>query len=181
MVCQKYWKKVEKKLTGEVLSDKYPTKELNKYEASTINVFDEYEIPREVIYGMAKAEGGKIGSYNLFNIGANDENPGNAVNYKSQDEATIAIAKLLAGTFTKENEIKDTRYKEAWENRDNPVKMLKMIETAKFAGDPKTWKQRSIDEAAKIGKKGAGLYYDSWSEFVMATADWKKWHSNKRD
>lgn len=168
-------KKVEKKLTGEVMSDKYPTKELNKYEADTVKIFDEYEIPREVIYGMAKAEGGKIGSYNLFNVGAVDSDPKKAINYKSQNEATIAIAKLLTGTFTKEDKTKDTKYKEAWQNRDNPVKMLKMIEAAGFAGNPDTWKERSIKDG------GAGINFDHWSDFVMATPEWKKWYNKKKD
>lgn len=159
-----------------------PDVKMTKKEEATVETFDKYEIPREVIYGMSQAETGSgertVGSNNIINIGSYDKDPrGNTIHYKSLEEASTASAKLLSGVFTKANGKVDTRYKEAWENRDDPVKMLKLIEKAGFAGDPKTWKARSIDQDPK---NGAGLYFDSWSDFVMATKGWKRWHEARQ-
>ena len=152
---------------------KYSGIETNAKEKPVVTIFDEYDLPREVIFGIASAEGGKIGSNNIFNIGAYDSDPGAAINYKSPEEGALAVAKLLSGTFTKADGRVDTKYKEAYDNRDNPAKMLEMIQDAGYAGDPATWKKRSADSG------GAGLYYDSWSEFIMDTQGWKKWSGEK--
>jgi len=154
---------------------KYDDAPMTDYENKTVETYDQYEIPREVIYGMIQAEGGRIGSNNVLNIGAYDSDPSKAINYDSQEKSATASAKLLSGTFRKESGKIDDRYKEAWENRDDPVKMIKLIEQSGFAGDPKTWKERSANSG------GAGLTYDSWSEFVMDTEAWHKWYEVRRN
>jgi hypothetical protein len=134
--------------------------------------FDQYEIPREVAYGIADAEGGKIGENNIYNIRAYDSNPQAALDFGSMEAAATAAAKLLSGQYQRSNGKTDTRYKDAYERRADPAEMLKLIMLAGFAGDPSTWKQRSAAQG------GAGLKYDSWDSFVKDTPGWKKWSGN---
>ena len=140
-----------------------PTPVPDQYEKTTMETFDNYKVPREVAYGIAQAEGGRIGKNNRFNIGAGDANPQNAWNFETPlHEATVA-AKLLSGQS-------DARYAETQKYLKDPDGYLKAVENANYAGDPKTWKIRS----AKQG--GAGNIYNSWSDFVKNTAAWKKWY-----
>jgi hypothetical protein len=152
---------------------------MNEVEDKTWDTFKNYEIPPQVAYGIATGEGGKIGSNNLYNIGAHDSNPDNAVNYDSQEQAATAAAKLLSGTFRKDDPVNgplDTRYLDAWNKRQIPVEMLRAIEEAGYAGDPKTWKQRSIEQGKKSGVRGAGEIYDKWSNYIMDTEGWNRWN-----
>lgn len=127
-------------------------------------ILSSYEIPLPVFYGMRDAEGGVIGSNNPMNIGAFDSNPTAAVNYPTPEEGIEAFARLISG---------DKRYEKAYKLRNNPEAMLQAIMDAGYAGDPKTWKQRSIDT------KGAGSTYDTYSEFVKDTPGWRKNYKKK--
>ena len=51
--------------------------------------------------------------------------------------------------------------------------MLKGIRDAGFAGDPKTWKARSI------AQKGAGQFFDTWDEFIRNIQATRKWKGRK--
>lgn len=146
-----------------------PTPVPDEYEKMTMETFDKYEIPRSVAYGIGKAEGGVR---NRFNIGAHDSNPTGAPIWGELETATKA-AKMLSGTANPEfygaGEKGKKLFRKAFEQRANPEKMLELIRDAGYAGDPKTWKSRSLAEG------GAGKYYDTWDEFVRDTDPYKKW------
>ncbi len=130
------------------------------FEKTALPILNEYSIPPNVAFGMAQAEGGKIGDYNKFNINAVDSNPQAANNYGSQEEAVRAFAELIA---------KNPRYQQAYSLRSDPEAMLKAIQDAGYAGDPKTWRQRSI----KTG--GAGQTYKSYADFVRDTPNFRRY------
>ena len=168
----------EKIIKDKAIEDKYghvPIEEYKDYEKKYAKVADEYEIPREVYFGIACAENGKI---NRFNLGAVDSNPKKAIKFDDENSGAISAAKFLSGKanveFYGNGQKGKEAFEKAWDNRDNPEKMLKLIEAAGYAGNPKTWKQRSIDQDPE---NGAGLIYNSWSEFIMAVNGWKKWSS----
>jgi hypothetical protein len=146
-----------------------PRPDMTDYERLTAETFDKYEIPRAVAFGMAGAENG---TRNRFNIGAWDSNPNNAMIQDDLSNATSA-AKMLSGqadtSFYGNGEAGKQAYAKAYAQRKNAAKMLQMIRDAAFAGDPKTWKQRSIEQG------GAGQFYDSWDEFIKNTPAWRKW------
>lgn len=143
--------------------------EMTEFEKLTADTFDKYKVPRAVAFGIAAAEGGKR---NKFNIGAVDANPGRAPVWDDLETATKA-AKLLSGTANPEfygnGEVGKLAYGKAYEQRASPSAMLKLIEEAGYAGDPRTWKARSKASG------GAGNIYSSWSDFIMDTPAWKKW------
>lgn len=152
-----------------------PTPEYSDFEKRVLPTFDKYGIPREVAMGIANAEGGVIGGHNVYNLGAYDSNPNAAINYESPEQSATAAAKLLNGTFEKDfigSGKFDTRYKPAFDQykkTNNSDSFLKGIQDAGYAGDPSTWKQRSVDTG------GAGQHYDFWNQFVKDTNGWKKW------
>jgi hypothetical protein len=135
-----------------------PTPPLDDLERRTIQTFDNHKIPRSVAYGMAQAEGGVIGNNNKWNINAVDSNPNLATDFPSVEAAATSAAKLMQSMIVKKGAI-----------NKKPDEQLKAIEDAGYAGDPKTWKQRS----ASTG--GAGKYYNSWGEFVKNTPAYRKW------
>lgn len=143
-----------------------PVPDMSDYEKRTLETYDKYNIPRAVAYGIANAEGGKIGKNNRFNIGAGDANPQNAWDFDSDLAEATAASKLLSGES-------DKRYKNTQYYLDDPVGFLRAVETAGFAGDPATWKERSKSQG------GAGNTYNSWSDFVMDTPSWKRWFVKK--
>jgi hypothetical protein len=143
------------------------------YEARTMETFDKSGIPREIAYGIRQAEDGVKNSYN---IGATDANPTGALDYGSPEAEATAAAKLLNGTFEKDF-IGSGRFNETFkpafqqfQKDKNVEKFLKAIYEAGYAGDPNTWKQRSIDTG------GAGQYFNNWDEFVKNTLPYQKWH-----
>lgn len=139
-----------------------PTPVPDPYEKLTMETFDKYKVPRSVAYGIRQAEGGRIGRNNSFNIGAYDSNPRAAWSFNSPlAEATVA-AKLLSGTS-------DPRYAATQQFYENPDLFLAEVEKAGYAGDPKTWKARSISQG------GAGKFYDYYRDFVKDTDAYKKW------
>jgi len=146
------------------------TPQTDSFEARTLPTFDKYKIPREVAYGIAAAENGKI---NKFNIGAVDSNPQNAVKYQDVESAATSAAKLLSGTaedtFYGNGAKGKEAFRKAYMMKGDPIAMLKAIQDAGYAGDPKTWKARSIATG------GAGKHFNSWSEFVRQTPAYKKW------
>lgn len=150
-----------------------PTFSPGSFEQIAAPILKKYGIPLEVGFGMRDAEGGKIGAHNVYNIGAVDSNPTNAANYISPEQGVEAYAKLLSGKYKLANGQYDTRYIPAYNLRNNPEEMLKLIMQLGYAGDPKTWKQRSIDTG------GAGKIYDSYAQFVMNTPGWKKYAKRK--
>jgi hypothetical protein len=146
--------------------------EMNEYEEKATPTFKKYELPNSVVLGIGAAENG---FKNKFNIGATDSNPTGAPIMDDLESATAA-AKLLTGKYKLENGNIDERYKPAfnkYKQTGNEEQFLKDIENLGYAGDSKTWKERSIKQG------GAGKYYDKWSDFVMDTPAFKKWKGIK--
>jgi hypothetical protein len=118
------------------------------------NIISAAKIPLQVISGIVQAEGGRIGKNNPANINATDSNPNGAYNYPSPEAGIQALTDLLS---------KNPRYAKAYALRNDPPAMVKAIQDAGYAGDPKTWRQRSIATG------GAGKTFPTWADFVMAT------------
>jgi len=150
--------------------------ELSELESRTMETFKKYNIPLRLAYGVASAEGGKIGDNNFTNLGAVDSDPNKAIDFKSIEEAATASARLLSGTadttFYGNGAPGKQQFADAYALRDDPEAMIQAVYQAGFAGEPKTWKQRSIDSKPR---PGAGIYYDHWDEFVKDTPGWKRW------
>lgn len=147
----------------------------NPYEQLTYDTFKKYQIPPAIAYGMAAAEGG---TRNRFNIGAHDTNP-TAAPVMDDLTSASAAAKMLSGQqpdkFYSHGAKGKKSFADAYGKRDNPEAMLKAIMDAGYAGDPKTWKKRSISEAKAAGGHGAGENFDYWDQFVKSVPAWKKW------
>lgn len=138
----------------------------NEFEKLALPILNKYEIPPAVAFGMREAEGGNIGSHNVYNLGAFDSNPQNAYDYDSPEAGVEAFARLIA---------ENPRFKEAYAKRSEPEAMVEAIMQAGYAGDPKTWKRRSIDQARRAGGRGAGEIYDSYSQFVKDTPGFRRY------
>ena len=124
-------------------------------------ILAKYHIPDPIFYGMRQAEGGNIGKNNPMNLGAPDSAPQNAFNYDSPEAGIEAFARLIAT---------DPRYAKAIALNNNPKAMLEEIVRAGYAGDPSTWKQRSIEQG------GAGKYFDTYQDFVMSLDGWRDYY-----
>jgi len=148
-----------------------PTQQPNptNYEDLTLETFNNYGIPPQVAYALAAGENGPR---NRFNIGAHDGNPQNAPVWDDLTSATKS-AKMLSGTANSEFYGAGEKGKQAFANayalREDPEEMLAGIRDAGFAGDPATWKARSI------AQNGAGKNFDTWDEFIMNTPAWRRW------
>lgn len=140
----------------------------NDYEKLTMGTADKYNIPREIMFGIAQGEGGYR---NRFNLGATDTNPTAAPQLDDLTAATLA-AKLFSG----QSKNSGTHYLPAYELRASPEAMLKKIQDLEYVGDPKTWKQRSIEQGRASGTRGAGEDYDSWFDYIVSLTSWDKWH-----
>lgn len=145
-----------------------PTPEMTAYEKMTAPTFDQYKVPRAVAFGVGAGENG---SNNRFNIGAGDSRVALAPKWDELTAATKA-AKLFSGKanpgFYGNGETGRQQF-EAANNLGTPSAVLHGIQQAGFAGDPNTWKARSVATG------GAGTIYNSWEDFIMATPAWKKW------
>jgi hypothetical protein len=140
--------------------DATPTPQLNEFERPTLPVFQQYGVSPAVAYGIAAAEGGRIGQHNIWNINATDSNPNGATNYGSVQQAAEGAARLISHMLQAKGI-----------NSTDPNVQLQAVEDAGYAGDPRTWRQRS----ASTG--GAGKTYNSWSQFVKSTPAWQRWTS----
>lgn len=129
----------------------------DELERRTFPTFQKMGVHPAVAYGIAQAEGGRIGKNNIWNLNAVDSNPNLAYNYDSPEAAATDAAKLILKMMGVNGPI------------SNPSEAIEVIQNAGYAGDPKTWKQRSIDTG------GAGINFDSWADFVRATQKYKKW------
>lgn len=138
-----------------------PAPSLDPVEQSTLPIFQQHGISPAVAYGIAQAEGGKIGQNNLWNINARDSDPNAANNYQNVQQAAQSAASVMANMLKKEGV-----------TSKDPEKQLQAIEDAGYAGDPSTWQKRS----ASTG--GAGKIYKHWSDFVKATGAYNKWAGN---
>jgi len=143
----------------------------NEYEATTMETFDKYNVPREVANGIRNAEDGRI---NGFNIGAVDSDPGRAKTFDSILSEATAAAKMLSGQANPEFYGNGEAGRQQFEaaNKLPPIEQLKAIMNAGYAGDPETWRERSSATG------GAGLVYPTWADFVQDTKGWQKWHEN---
>lgn len=128
------------------------------YDQQAIAIFQQYGISPQVGLSILQAEGGRIGSNNPGNINATDSNPTGAYNYATPQAGLHGAAKTMRALLDKQG-IKS----------NDPNVQLQGIEQGGYAGDPKTWRQRSISTG------GAGKQYPSWSSFVKATPHWSKW------
>lgn len=131
-------------------------------------IFKQYGIPMSVGWGMYAAEGrGKgLGAErnNFYNIAAFDSNPNAAFHYKTPAEGVEAYAKFITGKSDRyASPDHKLKFQEAYKLRNNPQVYIKAIEQAGYAGDPKTYGQR------------ANNGFKSYSDFVMATPEWKKY------
>lgn len=137
-----------------------PAPNANDFEKKALPILSKYQIPAAVAFGMRDAEGGKIGSHNVFNINAVDSNPSAAFNYNSPEAGIEAYAKLIA---------EDPRYSKAYAKRNDPDAMIEEITNAGYAGDPRTWKKRSVSTG------GAGKMFDSYADFVRNTPGFNRY------
>lgn len=128
------------------------------FEQATLPVFHQYGVSPAVAYGIAAAEGGKIGQNNIWNINATDSNPQGATNYGNVQQAAQGAAQLIQRMLQARGVASA-----------DPNVQLQAVEQSGYAGDPRTWQQRS----ASTG--GAGRQFRSWSDFVKSTPAWRKW------
>lgn len=146
---------------------------LTPMEKATMETFKQYGIPWQVAYGIA---GGENGHINHFNLGAVDSNPNAAVPFASALHEATAAARFLSGqadtSFYGNKAAGKQAFLNAYSKRQDPAAMLQAVRDAGYAGDPVTWKQRSIDAG------GAGRDFDTWDSFIKATPAWKKWDGN---
>lgn len=142
-----------------VLRKALPTVTPTPFLNSTDQILAKYALPLPLFYGMRDAEGGVIGQNNVMNMNATDSNPSGAYDYPTPEAGIEDWARTIA---------ESPRYSKAYQVRQDPVAMLEQIALAGYAGDPKTWKQRSIAQG------GAGKTYDTYPQFVMDTPGWKK-------
>lgn len=136
-----------------------PAPDASDFEKIAIPILNKYGIPPSVGLGIAAAEGGRIGSNNVFNLNATDSNPQGASSYNDQASGIEAFAKLIAS---------NPRYAKAYANRIDPAKMLTEIQNAGYAGDPKDWQKRKLKETADFP-------YKQYSQFVMDTPAYKRY------
>lgn len=130
------------------------------FEKMALPIVNEAGIHPAVAFGMANAEGGKIGSNNVYNINAVDSNPQAAHDYATPEDGVRAFTTLIS---------EDPRYSKAFAARKDATKMLREIEAAGYAGDPKTWKSRSKATG------GAGKTYNKWSDFVGDVSGFRRY------
>lgn len=128
------------------------------FEQQTLPIFQQHGVNPAVAYGIAAAEGGRIGQHNIWNINATDSNPQGATNYGSVQQAAQGAAQLIQRMLQARGV-----------TSSDPNVQLQAIEQSGYAGDPRTWQARS----AATG--GAGRQFRSWSDFVRSTPAWNKW------
>lgn len=141
-----------------------PTPAPTNFEELALEVLERNQIPPAVGLGIAQAEGGRIGSNNVYNINATDSNPEGANHYPDPEAGIQAFADLIA---------KNPRYQRAFQMRDNPDAMIEAIQDAGYAGDPRTWKQRSMSTG------GAGKTFDEWADFVKSTKGYQRYSKQR--
>lgn len=89
--------------------------------------------PLSVLLGQAALESGRGTSQfakdrnNYFGYQAYDNNPNAAASFSTPAQGIQAYINLIKN---------DPRYAQAWNNRDNPVKMVQAIKQAGYASDP---------------------------------------------
>lgn len=134
----------------------------NFLEKKVFPVVEKYGIPKAVAAGMFGAEGRLEGlgaeRNNYYNIAAYDGNEDSAFRYKKPEDGVKAWAELITS---------DPRYKKAYELRHDPDAMLREIQNAGYAGDPKTYQKR-----AKNG-------YPSYESFTKDTPEYKYYRSKQ--
>lgn len=121
-------------------------------------VFQKYGIAPAVAFGIGQAEGGRIGQNNQYNLNATDANPTGAYNYQSPQQGWEAAAQTMRHILDKQGV-----------KTNDPNVQIEALEKGGYAGDPTTWKQRSLATG------GAGKQYNRWSDFVKATNGWQRW------
>lgn len=131
------------------------TQQMSPHDQQAIAIFQQYGISPQVGLSILQAEGGRIGTNNPGNINATDANPTGAYNYATPQAGLAGAAKTMRALLDKQG-IKS----------NDPNVQLQGIESGGYAGDPKTWRQRSIATG------GAGKQHPSWSSFVKATPQW---------
>lgn len=126
-----------------------------------------YEIPDPVAAGMFAAEGRLSGlganRNNFYNIGAFDSNPNQATYFETPEQGIEAYAKFMKGEGNYASPKHKESFTNAYNNRKNVVEMLRGIQEAGYAGDPKTYKQRAKNN------------FNSYMEFIMATPEFQKY------
>lgn len=105
-----------------------------------------YNIPDPVAAGQFAGEGRLKGfgakRNNFFNIAAYDSNPDAAIHYSTPEQGIEAYAKLIAT---------NPHYAQAYSARNDPSKMLSLIQKAGYASRP------------------------DYSSFVMSTPEWRQY------
>lgn len=128
-----------------------------------------YGIPTAVAYGMYAAEGRDKGlgakRNNYYNIAAFDENPDAAYAYPTPQAGVEAAMKFISG---KANNYASPEVQKKFQAAyklyaKDPVKYIKAIEQAGYAGDPTTYGQRATNG------------YTSYADFIMDTPEFKKY------
>ena len=149
--------------TGPVLED------VDKFiEGTVLPVTRKYGIPDAVAAAQFAAEGRNVGGLgssrnNYFNLGAVDSNPDQAFGFDTPEAGVEAYAKFISGEGSYPSEEHKKRFEKAYQYRNDPRKMLKEIENAGYAGDPKTYSQRAAND------------FRSYADFAMSTPEWAKY------
>lgn len=149
------------------------------FEAIASAVFKEYGIPLEVGFGQYAAEGRATGlgakRNNFYNIAAFDSNPNAAFSFTTPKEGVEAYAKFISGQYDRyASPAVKQKFAQAYNLKDDPIAYIRAIEQAGYAGDPRTYQQRTTAINPQTGKK-----YSSYAEFVMNTPEWRKYYKQK--
>lgn len=155
--------------TGPAVVDPQVDEFLN---SKVLPITRKYNIPDAVAAGMFAAEGRLKGlgasRNNYFNIGAFDSNLGNTYNYNSPEDGVDAYAKFISGQGSYASPRHKILFTDAYGARNDPDKMLSLIQDAGYAGDPKTYRKR-----AKNG-------FDSYADFIKSTPEYQKYRNEQR-
>lgn len=148
-----------------------------EFEKIAVPMAQKYGVPEAIAMGQYAAEGrienGGLGAKrnNFYNIAAFDSNPDAAFNYDTPEAGIEEYMKFVTGQGDRYAS-PDVKNKfasafEEYKKTGNVFKFLVDIESAGYAGDPRDYSTR------------AGNGYDSYSDFVMDTPEFKKYYGNK--
>lgn len=134
-----------------------------------------YGLPDAVVAGQYAAEGRGEGlgarRNNFFNLAAVDSNPNNAFTFDTPEQGIDAYAKYVSGQLANSEGVyqypsDEHRQKilNAYAEKKDPLKFIKGLTSAGYAGDPATYPQRTDSG------------YQSYDSFVSNTPEYKRFN-----
>ena len=149
----------------------------DEFEKIAVPLAKKYGVPEAIAMGQYAAEGrvenGGLGAKrnNFYNIAAFDSNPDAAFNYDTPEAGIEEYMKFITGQGDRyASPTVKQKFADAfneYKKTGNVFKFLVDIESAGYAGDPSTYGQR------------ANNGFDSYSDFIMNTPEFKKYYGNK--